>query len=69
MKKLTMIEVANVIGGTCKETCVSSYKNVMVGGATVCKEVITCTDKHGNPSSVTMKNASATSCGGGGVIN
>lgn len=67
MKKLTAIEAANVIGGTCKETCTSTYKNVMVGGTTVCKEVITCTDKHGNPSSVTMKDANAASCGG--VIN
>ena len=63
MKKLTMNEAANVIGG-CEETCVSAYKNVMVGGASVCKEVISCTDKHGNPSSVTMKDANAKMCGG-----
>ena len=60
MKKLTMIEAAGIIGGN-KETCVSSYEAVVVGGAASCKEVITCTDKHGN-STTSMKDASPSAC-------
>jgi len=60
MKKLNMIEAAAIIGGT-KETCVSSYETVTVGGVASCKAVLTCTDKHGNVTNV-MKNADATAC-------
>ncbi|EPJ5737614.1 DUF4762 family protein, partial [Klebsiella oxytoca] len=40
----------------CKETCTSSYETVVVGGISTCKQVTTCTDKHGN-STVTSKDA------------
>ena len=46
MKKLTAIEVANVT----------------IGGVTSCKELTTCTDKHGSTTS--MKDANASKCGG-----
>ncbi|AUZ64551.1 DUF4762 family protein [Citrobacter amalonaticus] len=61
MKKLTAIEVANVVGGTCK-TCETTYQNVTIGGVTSCKELTTCTDKHGTTTS--MKDANASKCGG-----
>lgn len=61
MKKLTAIEVANVVGGTCK-TCETTYQNVTIGGVTSCKEVTTCKDKHGTTTS--MKDANASKCGG-----
>lgn len=61
MKKLSMTEASNIIGGTCKETCTSSYENVIVGGVTSCKQVTTCTDKYGN-STVTMKDAAKGMC-------
>ena len=61
MQKLSMIEASNIIGGTCKETCTSSYETVVVGGVSTCKQVTTCTDKHGN-STVTMKDASDGMC-------
>ncbi|MCS3430275.1 DUF4762 domain-containing protein [Klebsiella sp. BIGb0407] len=61
MKKLSMVEAASIIGGTCKDTCTSSYELVGVGGANSCKEVTTCVDKHGN-STVTMKNAAKGMC-------
>ena len=56
MKNLSMIEASTIIGGTCKETCTSSYETVVVGGISTCKQVTTCTDKHGN-STVTSKDA------------
>ena len=55
MQKLSMIEASAIIGGTCKETCTSSYETVVVGGVSTCK------DKHGN-STVTMKDASDGMC-------
>ena len=61
MQKLSMIEAAGIIGGTCKETCTSSYETVVVGGVSSCKEVTTCTDKHGN-STVSMKDAADGMC-------
>ena len=48
MQKLSMIEASNIIGGCCKETCTSSYETVVVGGISTCKQVTTCTDKHGS---------------------
>ena len=30
MQKLSMIEASAIIGGTCKETCTSSYETVVV---------------------------------------
>lgn len=60
MKKLSMIEAAAIIGGN-KETCTSSYESVVIGGVASCKEVITCTDKHGN-SRMSMKDASPSAC-------
>ncbi|WP_300005203.1 DUF4762 family protein [uncultured Cedecea sp.] len=60
MKKLNMIEAAAVIGGT-KEVCVSSYESVVIGGVASCKEVITCTDKHGNATTA-LKDAAPAAC-------
>ncbi|WP_042290992.1 DUF4762 family protein [Citrobacter sedlakii] len=61
MKTLTAIEAAMVVGGTCK-TCEITYQNVTIGGVTSCKELTTCTDKHG--STTTMKDADSSKCGG-----
>lgn len=61
MKKLTAVDAANVVGGTCK-TCVISYQKVTIGGVTSCKEVTTCTDKYGT--TTTMRNADFSQCGG-----
>lgn len=60
MQKLNMIEASNIIGGCCKETCTSSYETVVVGGISTCKQVTTCTDKHG--STVSMKDAPDSMC-------
>ncbi|MBS3050141.1 DUF4762 family protein [Enterobacter mori] len=61
MKKLTVFEVAGVVGGTCK-TCEITYQNVTVGGVTSCKQITTCTDKHGCTTS--MRDADSSKCGG-----
>lgn len=60
MKKISAIEAAGIIGGTCK-TCTSEYQNVTIGGVTSCKQITTCTDKHG--STTTMKDADSSNCG------
>lgn len=60
MQKLSMIEASAIIGG-CSETCTSSYETVVVGGVSTCKQVTTCTDKHGN-STITMKDVSDGMC-------
>ncbi|HEY4468353.1 MAG TPA: DUF4762 family protein [Klebsiella sp.] len=60
MKKLSMIEASTIIGG-CKETCTTSYDLVVVGGVATCKQVTTCSDKHGN-STITTKNVSDGMC-------
>lgn len=61
MQKLSMIEASSIIGGTCKETCTTSYESVVVGGVSSCKEVTTCTDKYGN-STVSTKDAADSMC-------
>lgn len=61
MKKLSMAEAATIVGGTCKETCTSSYESVVIGGVTSCKEVTTCTDKYGN-TTTSMKDAAKNMC-------
>ncbi|CBG90217.1 DUF4762 family protein [Citrobacter rodentium] len=61
MKKLTAIEAANVVGGTCK-TCETTYQNVTIGGVTSCKAVTTCTDKHGT--TMSLRDADTSKCGG-----
>jgi hypothetical protein len=60
MKKLSMIEASVIIGG-CKQTCTTSYDTVVVGGVSTCKQVTTCSDKHGN-STITMKDVSSGMC-------
>ncbi|WP_042959168.1 DUF4762 family protein [Erwinia tasmaniensis] len=61
MKKMTAVEAATVVGGTCK-TCEIKYQNVTSGGVTACKMITTCTDKHGTTTS--MKDVNASNCGG-----
>lgn len=48
MKKLSMAEAMNVVGGCC-DTCSITYSNVSVNGGTpVCVETTTCVDKYGH---------------------
>ncbi|WP_058910654.1 DUF4762 family protein [Entomohabitans teleogrylli] len=60
MKKLNAIEAANVIGGCKDAVCTSSYETVVVGGVSSCKQVTTCTDKHGT--TVSMRDAANGMC-------
>ncbi len=60
MKKISLVESNNVIGGCCK-VCNSVYENVTMGGVTSCKLVTTCTDKHG--STTIMHDADSSLCG------
>lgn len=45
MKKINMNEASAIVGGT--TTCVNSFELNLVGDATVCNAVKTCTDKNG----------------------
>ncbi|AVF34818.1 MULTISPECIES: DUF4762 family protein [Rahnella] len=45
MKKINMTEASTIVGGT--TTCVNSFELNLVGNATVCNAVKTCTDKNG----------------------
>ncbi|MTH47132.1 DUF4762 family protein [Intestinirhabdus alba] len=61
MKKITAVEAAGVIGGTCR-VCYTNYKTVTIGGVTACRQVTTCRDKFGKR--VYIKPTAAANCGG-----
>ncbi|AGB81262.1 hypothetical protein D781_0930 [Serratia sp. FGI94] len=51
MKKMTMMESSNIIGGyyNCSET---RYEKTTIGGADACTAVRNCTNKFGQPTKV-----------------
>ena len=57
MKKLNISEASVIVGGTSK-TCTVTYVTTDSG----CKEVTTCTDKHGKIVSQDSKNTALTNC-------
>lgn len=62
MKKINMVEAAQVIGG-CEDVCLSKFVVVNVqGGPDQCVELTSCTDKHGK-STNTYKGATLADCG------
>ncbi|WP_075181472.1 DUF4762 family protein [Pantoea sp. 1.19] len=65
MKKMNIAEAARVIGGTCY-TCKTHFDLVSDGTSKTCKEITTCTDKHGKVVSSTSKNVASSNCG---VVN
>lgn len=57
MQRLSMIKASEIIGGCHRRVCTSTYEAVVTGGVSSCKQVTTCTDKHGNSATVVMKDA------------
>ena len=60
MQKLSMIQASTIIVCRFKKKFTSSYKTVVVVVLSTCKQVTTCTDKHG--STVSMKDAPDSMC-------
>lgn len=68
MKKLSMAEAMNIVGG-CVDTCDITYSKVTVGTNTpVCVETTTCVDKYGNATR-TVNQVNAVFCPTSSVPN